>query len=101
MLESLYNVLLDRKINPRKDSYTSSLLYHKKGINKILEKVAEECIEVILAAKNENKKEVIEETADLFYHVLVLLVKLDIKLEEVWDELEKRRKNKNVRNLDG
>jgi len=92
ILEELYNILMDRKVNPKEGSYTSSLLYHRKGVNKILEKLGEECIELILAVKNGNKRDVIYESADLIYHLLVLLVKLDIRLDEIWSELERRRR---------
>lgn len=92
ILDELYDVIMDRKINPKEGSYTSSLLYHKKGINKILEKLGEECTELILAVKDGKKEDIIYETADLIYHLMVLLVKLDIRLEEVWDELKRRRR---------
>jgi len=92
ILDELYNILMDRKVNPKEGSYTSSLLYHRKGVNKILEKLGEECIELILAVKNGNKRDVIYESADLIYHLLVLLVKLDIRLDEIWSELERRRR---------
>ena len=92
ILDELYEVLMDRKINPKESSYTSKLLYHKKGINKILEKLGEECVELILAVKDGKKEEIIHETADLIYHLLVLLVKLDLKLDEIWNELENRRR---------
>ncbi len=92
ILDELYDILMDRKVNPKEGSYTSSLLYHRKGVNKILEKLGEECIELILAVKNGNKRDVIYESADLIYHLLVLLVKLDIRLDEIWSELERRRR---------
>ena len=92
ILDELYEVLVDRKVNPREDSYTSKLLYHEKGINAILEKIGEESTELILAAKDGRREEVIYEMADLVYHLLVLLVKLDIRLEEIWEELERRRR---------
>ncbi len=92
ILDELYDILMDRKMNPKEGSYTSSLLYHRKGVNKILEKLGEECIELILAVKNGNKRDVIYESADLIYHLLVLLVKLDIRLDEIWSELERRRR---------
>jgi len=92
ILDELYEVIMDRKINPRKESYTSRLLYHEKGINAILEKIGEECVELILAVKDGNKREIIYEASDLIYHMLVLFVKLDIKLEEIWEELERRRR---------
>lgn len=92
ILDELYEVLMDRKINPREGSYTSSLLYHKKGINAILEKIGEECTELILAVKDGKRDEIIYEAADLIYHMMVLFVKLDIRLEEIWKELERRRR---------
>jgi len=92
ILDELYDVLMDRKINPKEGSYTSKLLYHEKGINKILEKLGEECTELILAVKDGKRDDIIYETADLIYHLLVLLVKLDIKLDEIWTELERRRR---------
>ncbi len=92
ILEELYDVLLDRREKPKEGSYTSKLLYHEKGINRILEKIGEECTELILAAKDGKRSEVIHETADLIYHLLVLLVKLDIRIEEIWRELERRRR---------
>jgi len=92
ILDELYKVIMDRKINPKKESYTSQLLYHEKGINAILEKIGEECVELILAVKDGNRREIIYEASDLIYHMLVLLVKLDIKLEEIWEELERRRR---------
>jgi len=92
ILDELYEVLMDRKLNPREDSYTSKLLYHEKGVNRILEKIGEECTELIIAVKDCERRDIIHETADLIYHLLVLLVKLDIDLDEVWDELERRRR---------
>ncbi len=92
ILDELYDVLMDRKVNPKENSYTSSLLYHRKGVNKILEKLGEECVELILAVKDGKREEIIYETADLIYHLLVLLVKLDVRLEEIWSELERRRR---------
>ncbi len=92
ILDELYEVLMDRKLNPKENSYTSRLLYHEKGINAILEKIGEECTELILAVKDGSRDEIIYEAADLIYHMMVLFVKLDIKLEEIWNELERRRR---------
>ncbi len=94
ILDEIYKVLVDRKINPRENSYTSKLLYHEKGINAILEKIGEECTELILAVKDGKKDEIVYEFSDLFYHMLVLLVKLDIGLEDIWGELERRLKER-------
>lgn len=73
-------------------SYVASL--HKKGLNKILEKVGEECTETLIAAKDaehsDDKKEVIGETADLWFHSLVMLSHLDLDSEAVLQELARR-----------
>ncbi|MTD37655.1 phosphoribosyl-ATP diphosphatase [Erwinia sp. CPCC 100877] len=87
MLERLYEEITDRKQTPKEGSYTNYLF--DKGLDKILKKVGEEATEVIIAAKN-NQEELVYETADLFYHVLVLLVEQGVSLEEVKAELEKR-----------
>ncbi|NBG87517.1 bifunctional phosphoribosyl-AMP cyclohydrolase/phosphoribosyl-ATP diphosphatase HisIE [Isachenkonia alkalipeptolytica] len=91
-LEGLYRLLADRKENPKEKSYTSYLF--NTGLDKILKKVGEESAEVIIASKDEEGNEVKPDTryevADLFYHVLVLLVALDIPLEEVEQELLNR-----------
>ena len=92
MLDELFGVIEERKRYPTEKSYTASLIYHEKGINKILEKLGEEVTELILAVKDGRKDEVVYETADLIYHLLVMLSALDIKLEEVYDELRRRRK---------
>lgn len=89
ILNILYNVIEDRKNNPKEGSYTSYLF--NKGLDKILKKVGEESTEVIIASKNQSKEETIYETADLLYHLLVLLVEKGISLDEVWKELENRR----------
>ncbi len=92
MLEELYGIIEERKKNPLEGSYTAGLLYGEKGINGILEKLGEEMTEVILAVKDGRKEEIVYEVADLLYHLLVLLSKLEISLEEVYDELARRRK---------
>ena len=92
MLEELYEIIEERKKNPVEGSYTARLLYGEKGINGILEKLGEEVTEVILAVKDGKKEDVVYEVADLLYHLLVLLSKLEIRLEEVYDELARRRK---------
>lgn len=87
-LESLYALLQDRKEKMPEGSYTSYLF--GKGLDKILKKVGEECTEVIIAAKAEDKKETVYEIADLAYHVLVLMVENGISVEEVREELASR-----------
>ncbi|MHC5215927.1 phosphoribosyl-ATP diphosphatase [Enterococcus sp. LJL128] len=88
MIEELYAEIMERKAQQKKGSYTSYLF--EKGLDKILKKVGEEATEVIIAAKNE-PEELISETADLVYHMLVLLAEKDIPLEAVMKELEQRQ----------
>ena len=87
-LEKLYKVVLDRKANPQEGSYTCYLF--DKGLDKILKKVGEECTEVIIGGRKEDREETIYEIADLTYHVMVLMVQMGITLEDVTAELEKR-----------
>jgi len=89
MLEEVYAVIADRKAHPREGSYTNYLL--EKGLDKILKKVGEETAEVIIAAKNPGEKELIYETADLLYHLLVLLFERGVTLPKVSMELANRR----------
>jgi phosphoribosyl-ATP pyrophosphohydrolase/phosphoribosyl-AMP cyclohydrolase len=89
ILDELYEVIADRKKNPREGSYTNYLF--DKGIDKILKKIGEETSEVIIGSKNEGKDEVIYESADLLYHLMVLFVEKGITLDELYDELKKRR----------
>lgn len=86
----LYNLILDRKLNPKEGSYTNYLF--EKGIDKILKKVGEEASEVIIASKNDDKSELVYEISDLAYHMGVLLVEKGISLDEITDELAKRYK---------
>ncbi len=87
-LEGLYEMLEGRKREMPEGSYTSYLF--QKGIDKILKKVGEECTEVIIAAKDEDKKETVYELADLAYHAMVLMVQMGISLEDVHRELASR-----------
>jgi phosphoribosyl-ATP pyrophosphohydrolase/phosphoribosyl-AMP cyclohydrolase len=89
ILDELYSVIVDRKDNPREGSYTNYLF--DKGIDKILKKIGEETAEVIIGSKNEGNTEVIYESADLLYHLMVLFVEKGITLDEIYDELQKRR----------
>lgn len=88
VLEELYRVILERKINPAENSYTSALL--KKGIDKVLKKVGEESAEVIIAGKGGTRDEVVYESADLLYHLLVLLACREVDPDEVFSELRRR-----------
>ncbi|MCI1943802.1 phosphoribosyl-ATP diphosphatase [Clostridium luticellarii] len=89
ILEELYGVIEDRKINPVEGSYTNYLF--REGIDKILKKVGEESSEVIIASKNNNKVEEVYEICDLLYHLLVLMSNQGVKLEDLVEELERRR----------
>ncbi len=87
-LFGLYNLLLQRKEEKPQGSYTTYLF--EKGLDKILKKVGEECTEVIIAGKAEDKKETVYEIADLAYHVLVLMAQMGITVEDVQKELASR-----------
>ncbi|AZZ59960.1 phosphoribosyl-ATP diphosphatase [Oenococcus sp. UCMA 16435] len=87
-MEELYAIIADRKKNPKKGSYTDYLF--TKGLDKILKKIGEESTEVIVAAKNPGDNELTYETADLFYHVLVLLVERGVSFDQIREELAKR-----------
>ena len=96
-ISALYDVILKRKNDGEEGSYTKYLF--EKGTNKILKKVGEECTEVIISCKEDNKEEQINEICDLTYHLLVLMAQLGISVEEVSAELQKR-KNK-INNFKG
>ena len=87
-LDMLYQLLLSRKKELPEGSYTSYLF--QKGIDKILKKVGEECTEVIIAGKGGDRAETVYETADLAYHVLVMMAELGITPEEIRTELASR-----------
>ena len=87
-LDGLYSLLEDRKAERPEGSYTSYLF--DKGLDKILKKVGEECTEVIIAGKAEDRRETVYELADLCYHVMVLMVQMGIPLDEVRKELSSR-----------
>ena len=87
-LDGLYDLLKGRKETLPEGSYTTYLF--QKGVDKILKKVGEECTEVIIAAKADDKAETIYEIADLAYHVMVLMNEMGISMEEVHRELASR-----------
>ncbi|MBQ9943270.1 MAG: bifunctional phosphoribosyl-AMP cyclohydrolase/phosphoribosyl-ATP diphosphatase HisIE [Clostridia bacterium] len=87
-LEQLMDMLYGRKVEKKEGSYTTYLF--EKGLDKILKKVGEECTEVIIAAKADDKKETIYEIADLCYHVMVLMLQQGISLEDIHKELAGR-----------
>lgn len=88
VLAALYATVENRRDNPKEGSYTCYLL--DKGIDKILKKVGEECSETIIAAKNGVNSETVYETADLIYHLMVMLVQQGIPLDDVLAELDRR-----------
>jgi phosphoribosyl-ATP pyrophosphohydrolase len=88
-IEELYKIIEKRKQEQPENSYISSLF--QKGRDRIVQKVGEEATEVVIAVKNRRKKEIIEETADLWFHTLIMLSSLDIKPEEIFEELERRK----------
>ena len=87
-LEILMDMLKGRKTEKKEGSYTTYLF--EKGIDKILKKVGEECTEVIIAGKADDKKETIYEVADLAYHIMVMMIEMGISLEDIHDELASR-----------
>ena len=87
-LEGLFELIRGRKIDKKEGSYTTYLF--EKGLDKILKKVGEECTEVIIAGKAQDKKETIYEIADLCYHTLVLMIEAGISLEDIHKELSSR-----------
>ena len=89
-LSELYEVVLNRKANKVEGSYTSYLF--DKGLDKILKKIGEESAEVIIAAKNDDKSELVYEISDLLYHLTVLMVEKNVDYKDIDEELEKRRK---------
>ena len=89
MLNELFEIIEDRKANPTEKSYTASLF--ADGEDRICQKVGEEAVEVIIAAKGQGDERIIEEVSDLFYHTLVLLSAKGLSLRDVEDELRKRR----------
>lgn len=95
ILEAIYRTIEDRRAAPRQGSYVSSLL--QGGEDRILKKIAEEAGEVLLAAKNHVRKDVIAEVADLLFHTLVLLGHLRITIQDVYQELAGRFGQSGVR----
>ena len=87
-LENLFNDLLKKKNLNKEISYTSNLLSNKDFLAR---KIGEESIEVMLEYLNNNKDNIIKESADLLYHLSVLWISADIKPDDVWNELQKRK----------
>ncbi len=91
VLEELFAVVERRKAELPDDSYTASLLTHEKGDDAVLEKLGEETTELLLAAKNDDPDRIAAESADLVYHLLVLLAAKDLDLDDLCAELRERR----------
>lgn len=89
MLAELYTTIMERKTNPKEGSYTNYLF--DKGLNKILKKVGEECTEVIIAAKDNNNKELTFEIADLMYHLTVMMALKGVTWDDIAKELQQRK----------
>ena len=87
-IDELWGILQDRQTNPRPGSYTAELL--ARGEDEIVKKIGEEAVEVILAVKGQGDEQVVAETADLIYHVLVMLLSRGLSWDDIQDELAKR-----------
>ncbi len=90
IFHALYTKINERKEKKPEGSYVASLF--KKGSDKIIQKVGEEAVETVIALKNKNKEEIVYETSDLIFHLIIALVDSGVKLEEIQDELLKRYK---------
>ncbi len=88
VFEDVFNVILDRKDNPKEGSYTNYLF--DKGIDKILKKVGEEATEIVIAAKNPDPQEIKYEISDFLYHVMVLMAEKGVSWKEITKELARR-----------
>lgn len=91
ILDELFAVIQQRKADLPADSYTASLLDHEAGQDAVLEKIGEESTEVLLAAKSQEDDQLLEESADLVYHLLVLLAAHDLELADLRTALRDRR----------
>ena len=87
-INKLLEIIRDRKLKMPKDSYVASLF--RLGKDRIIQKVGEETVEVVIAVKNENKQRIVSEVADLLFHLLILLVSSGITLSDIEKELESR-----------
>lgn len=88
ILNKIYDIVKERAANPQEGSYTNYLL--SKGIDKVCKKLGEEATEMVIAAKNNDKQELIGECADVFYHALALMYIQGVTPDDVAQELENR-----------
>lgn len=91
-LNYLHDLIKKRKINKPKGSYTTKLF--ERGADRIIQKVGEESVETVIAAKNRDKNEIVNEVSDLIYHLMVMLVEQDIEFSEVVSILQNRHSDK-------
>ncbi len=89
IIPELFAVIKERQRTLPENSYTAKLF--RKGIDRIAQKVGEEAVEVVIAGKNRDRSELVEETSDLVYHLLVLLAECGVTPDEVWAKLDERR----------
>ncbi len=89
-IDELYKVIEDRKRNAPAGSYVASLF--EQGLDRIAQKVGEEAVEVVIAAKNDSKEQLVSESADLLFHLMILLSAREINPSELLQELDKRRR---------
>lgn len=94
-IRELYEIIESRRNNDESTSYTRQLF--NRGLDRIIQKVGEESVEVVIAAKNDENDEFIGEVADLVYHLLVLLVAKDIKITDIERCLQERHDNKLIK----
>jgi len=88
-MDKLFETILRRKVGESDESSYTRYLFDQ-GLNKILKKLGEECTETVIAAKDNNNAELVNELADLMYHMLVLMACKDVPLQALYDELDKR-----------
>lgn len=90
-IEQLYLFILTRLKDSPNDSYVAKLA--NSGLDRIAQKVGEEAVETIIAAKNEDKQKMVEESADVLFHTMILLAYKGITLSEIYQEFERRKKH--------
>jgi len=90
-INSLFRIIEKRRKELPQNSYVASLL--KKGNDRVIQKIGEEAIEVVIAAKNKEKQKLVTEVADLWFHLLILLSLKEIKPDDILEELKKRHNN--------